>query len=154
MAIAARFRGAAFLGECRMTPEQVSLVQQSFAQVVPIKTAAAGLFYTRLFEIDPSTRPLFGTADMGAQGEKLMATLGIVVKGLSAPETILPAAQALARRHVGYGVTAAQYGSVGAALLWTLGQGLGDAFTPAVAAAWTEAYGLVSGVMLEAAKAA
>ncbi|WP_431284239.1 globin family protein [Humitalea sp. 24SJ18S-53] len=134
-----------------MTPDQLVLVQESFRQVVPIKETAATLFYGRLFEIDPTAKPLFGKADMAEQGQKLMATLGIVVGGLSRPETIIPAAQALARRHVGYGVTEAQYTTVGAALLWTLGQGLGEAFTPEVEAAWTAAYGMVSGVMIAAA---
>jgi nitric oxide dioxygenase len=136
-----------------MTPAQVTLVQDSFAKVVPIKDAAAGLFYGRLFETDPSTKPLFAKADMAEQGQKLMATLAVVVGGLSRPDTVVPAAQALARRHVGYGVTPAQYATVGAALLWTLGQGLGEAFTPEVEAAWTAAYTLLSGVMIEAAQA-
>jgi nitric oxide dioxygenase len=135
-----------------MTPAQVTLVQDSFAKVAPIKEAAAGLFYGRLFEIAPGTRPLFGTADMAAQGQKLMATLGFVVAGLARPETVVPAAEALARRHVGYGVTEAMYGSVGAALLWTLGQGLGEGFTPEVEAAWTAAYTLLAGVMIAAAQ--
>lgn len=135
-----------------MTPAQISLVQDSFAKVVPIRSVAADLFYNRLFETDPSTRPLFGHADMGAQGEKLMATLAVVVQGLTKPEMVIPAAQALARRHVGYGVTAAQYATVGAALLWTLEKGLGEAFTPEVKEAWTAAYTLLSTVMLEAAQ--
>ncbi|MFZ4407929.1 MAG: globin family protein [Paracraurococcus sp.] len=136
-----------------MTPTQVTLVQDSFAKVVPIKEAAAGLFYNRLFEIDPGTRPLFAHSDMAAQGQKLMATLGFVVAGLTRLETVVPAAEALARRHVGYGVTEAHYASVGAALLWTLGQGLGEAFTPEVEAAWTAAYTLLSGAMIAAATA-
>ena len=136
-----------------MTPAQVALVQDSFAKVMPIRNAAAGLFYGRLFELDPATKPLFAKADMAEQGQKLMATLGMVVAGLARPETVVPAAQALAKRHVGYGVTEAQYATVGAALLWTLGQGLGDGFTPEVEAAWAAAYTLLSGVMIDAAKA-
>src|SRR4051812_6884832 len=136
-----------------MSPTQASLVQDSFAKVVPINETAAGLFYKRLFEIDPGTMPLFAGTDMAAQGQKLMTTLGFVVAGLARPDTLVPAAQALARRHVGYGVTEAQYASVGAALLWTLGQGLGEGFTPEVEAAWTAAYTLLAGVMTEAVQA-
>ena len=138
-----------------MTPDEIAGVQASFKQVVPIKDEAAALFYGRLFEIDPTTPPLFAGTDMKEQGAKLMATLGMVVAGLSRPETIVPAAQALAVRHVGYGVTRAQYASVGAALLWTLEQGLGPAaYTPEVAAAWTSAYTLLSTVMIDAAAGA
>jgi len=134
-------------------PTDVTLVKDSFALVVPIREKAAELFYARLFAIDPGTRSLFAKSDMKQQGSKLMAALSMVVGGLDRPETIVPAAENLARRHVAYGVTEAQYGSVGAALLWTLEQGLGPEFTPEVAAAWTAAYGLLSGVMIAAARA-
>lgn len=137
-----------------MTPEQAGLVQDSFRQVVPIREKAAELFYGRLFETDPTTPPLFQGKDMREQGAKLMATLGMVVAGLRRPEEIVPAAQSLARRHLAYGVTEAQYATVGAALLWTLRQGLGEGFTPAVEAAWTAAYTLLAGVMIEAARTA
>ena len=40
---------------------------------------------------------------------------------------------------------------VGAALLWTLEQGLGDAWTPDVAEAWTAAYATLSGFMISEA---
>ena len=134
-----------------MTPDQATLVQDSFRLVVPIKDQAAALFYGRLFELDPGTRPLFAGTDMAEQGAKLMATLGFVVAGLKRPAEVVPAAQALAKRHIGYGVVEAHYATVGAALLWTLGQGLGEAFTPEVEAAWTAAYTLLAGVMIAAA---
>ena len=107
-----------------MTPEQVALVQQSFAKVAPISEQAAALFYGRLFEIAPAVKPLF-RGDIEEQGRKLMGMLGAVVNGLGNIETILPAASALAKRHVDYGVKAQHYEPVGAALLWTLEQGLG-----------------------------
>jgi nitric oxide dioxygenase len=133
-----------------MTPEQVKLVQESFAKVVPISNQAAVIFYDRLFEIAPSVRPMF-TSDMALQGGKLMAMLGAVVNGLGNLESILPAARALAIRHVSYGARAEHYPVVGAALLWTLEKGLGDAWTPEVAAAWTAAYGTLSGYMISEA---
>jgi len=133
-----------------MTPEQVALVQQSFGKVAPIADTAAGLFYNRLFEIAPEVRPLF-PADLTEQRKKLMATLAVVVNGLAKLDAVLPAASALARKHVGYGVTAAHYAPVGVALLWTLEQGLGPAWTPEVKAAWTAAYATLSGFMISEA---
>jgi hemoglobin-like flavoprotein len=133
-----------------MTPDQVAIVQQSFARVAPISETAAVLFYDRLFEIAPSVVPMF-PADMKEQRKKLMATLAIVVGGLSNLETVLPAASALAKRHVSYGAKAEHYPVVGAALLWTLEKGLGDGWTPDVAAAWTAAYGTLSGYMISEA---
>jgi hemoglobin-like flavoprotein len=135
-----------------MTPQQVSDVQASFAKVAPIAPQAAALFYGRLFETAPETRALF-PGDMDAQGAKLMAALALVVNNLDALEAVVPAVQDLAKRHVAYGVRPDHYKLVGAALLWTLEQGLGDGFTPAVAAAWAAAYGTLSEVMITAAYA-
>lgn len=133
-----------------MTPGQVDLVQQSFSKVAPISEQAAQLFYGRLFEIAPEVKPMF-PGDMTEQRKKLMATLAVVVGGLTKLETILPAASALAKKHVGYGVTAAHYTPVGAALLWTLEKGLGPDWTPEVATAWTTAYTTLSGYMISEA---
>lgn len=132
-----------------MTPEQIALVRESFAKVVPIREQAAALFYDRLFAIDPSTRPLF-RGDMKIQGAKLMAAIAAVVKALDRPETMLDDLGALARRHVRYGVRDEHYASVGTALLWTLEQGLGPDFTPPVREAWATAYGLLSSAMIAA----
>src|SRR6202451_1970533 len=133
-----------------MTPEQVNLVQQSFAKVAPISEAAAVLFYDRLFEVAPSVKAMF-PADMTEQRKKLMATLAVVVNGLANLQSILPAASALATRHVSYGARPEHYPVVGAALLWTLEKGLGEAWTPEVAEAWTAAYATLSGYMISEA---
>jgi len=133
-----------------MTPQQIDLVKQSFAKVAPIADQAAVMFYDRLFELAPAVKPLF-PSDMAEQRRKLMATLAIVVNGLSNLETILPAASALATRHVAYGARPEHYPVVGAALLWTLEKGLGDAWTEDVADAWTAAYTLLSGFMINQA---
>ena len=133
-----------------MTPDQVKLVQQSFAKVAPISETAAVLFYDRLFEVAPPVKAMF-PADMTEQRRKLMATLAAVVNGLGDLPSILPAASALAMRHVSYGAKAEHYPVVGAALLWTLEKGLGDGWTPDIAAAWTAAYGMLSGFMISEA---
>lgn len=130
-----------------MTPDQVKAVQKSFSKVAPISEQAAELFYGRLFEIAPEVKPLF-RGDMKEQGRKLMATLGAVVNGLSNLESVLPAASALAKRHVDYGVKASDYNPVGAALLWTLEKGLGADWTPSLAAAWGAAYTTLSEFMI------
>jgi hemoglobin-like flavoprotein len=136
--------------EDAMTPDHVKLVQQSFAKVAPISETAAILFYDRLFEVAPKVKAMF-PADMTEQRRKLMATLAAVVNGLANLESVLPAASALAKRHVGYGARAEHYPVVGAALLWTLEKGLGDDWTPEVAEAWTAAYRTLSGFMISEA---
>ncbi len=129
----------------------IPLVQRTWTMVLPIADQAAVLFYDRLFELDPSLRMMFTSTDMGEQRKKLMQMITVAVKGLDHLDQIVPAVQALGRRHVNYGVTDAHYDTVGAALLWTLEQGLGAAFTPAVHAAWAQTYGTLAAVMKGAA---
>ena len=136
-----------------MTPEQIALVQSSFRSVMPISDQAAEMFYDRLYETNPEVKPMFPT-DMTELRRKLMAALATVVSGLTQPETILPTIKGLGVRHVKYGAEAAHYAPVGAALIWTLEQGLGNAFTDDVRDAWVAAYALLSGVMIEAAEEA
>ena len=136
-----------------MTPAKVQLLQDSFKKIVPIAATAADLFYDRLFTIEPELRSLF-PQNLSQQKNKLMQMLATAVTNLHQMEKILPAVQALGRRHVDYGVTDIHYEIVGEALVWTLEQGLGDDFTPPVREAWTETFLTVSGVMKNAAAAA
>ena len=133
-----------------MNPSHVKLVQESFARVAPISEQAAVIFYERLFEVAPAVKAMF-PADMTEQRKKLMGMLAVVVNGLSNLEAILPAASALATRHVSYGAKPEHYPVVGSALLWTLEKGLGEAWTPDAAAAWTAAYGTLSRYMISEA---
>jgi hemoglobin-like flavoprotein len=135
-----------------MTPAQVAWIRESWTAVEPIQNVAAGLFYDRLFELDPSLRRLFARTDMAQQKKILMQTLTVVVKSLDRLDQLVPAVQALGRRHAGYGVRASHYDTVGAALLWTLGQGLGEAFVPELRDAWAEAYSVLASVMIEASE--
>jgi hemoglobin-like flavoprotein len=138
-------------GTREMTPDSKITVKRSWALVLPIADAAAVLFYNRLFEIDPSTRPLFAHTNPAEQRRKLMLALNLAVEGLDDLDRLVPVIEGLGRRHVAYGVTDGHYHSVGVALLWTLEQGLGAVWTKEMATAWTEAYALLSGVMRQAA---
>jgi hemoglobin-like flavoprotein len=135
--------------DTEMTPESKKLVKDSWEKVEPIQEAAAALFYGRLFELDPALGHLF-RGDMAEQGRKLMQTLTVVVRGLDRLEDLLPAVEALGRRHCGYGVQDSHYETVAQALLWTLERGLGEAFTPATRDAWAQAYDLLATVMKRA----
>lgn len=134
-----------------LTPAKIKLVQDSFAQVEPIAEKAAEIFYSKLFEKDPSLKSLF-KGDMKAQGQKLMSMIATAVNGLKNIDAIVGAVQDLGKRHVGYGVEDSHYDTVGAALIETLEAGLGDAFTPKVKAAWIEVYTLLATTMKDAAK--
>jgi len=129
-----------------LTANDIMLVRACFARVVPIKNAAADLFYDRLFEVAPQLRRIF-PADLRAQKLKLMGMLATAVGGLNDLEALVPKVKALGARHVGYGARAADYNVVGEVLLWTLERGLADAFTPEVRDAWTKVYGVLAATM-------
>ena len=135
-----------------MTPEQIRLVQTTWEMVVPIADQAAVLFYDRLFDLDPELRPLFGRSEMSEQRKKLMQMITVAVRGLDRIGELVPAVEALGRRHVGYHVRESDYDTVGAALLWTLEQGLGGAFTAPVREAWTITYTTLADAMKGAAR--
>jgi hemoglobin-like flavoprotein len=135
-----------------MHPDTIPLVQSTWKQVAAIAPQAAALFYKNLFEADPSLQALF-KGDMEEQGKRLMQMIGAAVGKLTDLDALVPVLQSLGERHVGYGVQASHYATVGGALLKTLEQGLGAAFTPAVKAAWTEVYGVMADVMIKASAA-
>jgi hemoglobin-like flavoprotein len=131
-----------------MNTQQIELVQRTFALAAPLADEIADRFYERLFKLDPSLRPLF-RGSIEQQGAKLMTVLSMAVRSLDRPETILEPVQRLGERHVQYGVKPHHYATVGEALLWTLAQLFGPAFTTEVEEAWTAAYTLLAGVMQE-----
>jgi hemoglobin-like flavoprotein len=133
-----------------MTPEAITVVQESFQQVAAIADQAAEIFYRNLFALDPQLQSLF-PSDMQTQGRKLMQMIGLAVHGLKSPDTLIPAVQALGRRHVAYGVEEKDYETVGKALILTLEQGLGTDFTPQVREAWLATYQLLAETMKQAA---
>ena len=136
-------------GKVTLTLEQKELIRSTWAHVVPILDDVTGLFYGRLFEIDPTTEELFGDANMEEQRKKLMQTLKVAVANIDRLDEIRPALEALGSRHVSYAVRDEHYESVGAALLWALGQGLGEEFTAEAEEAWAELYGHLASIMKE-----
>lgn len=136
-----------------MTPEAIRLVRSTFAQILPVADLAAGLFYDRLFSLDPSLRRLFAS-DLQPQKHALMAALGLVIGYLDRPDELAPVVEKLARRHAGYGVQPADAATVGSALIWTLEQGLGPAFTPAVRAAWSDVFDMLATAIRAATESA
>lgn len=140
-----------------MTPQQIELVKKTWVMVVPIADTAAGLFYGRLFELEPSYRKMFKN-DMTEQGKKLMKTINIAVEALDDVEPLIPTLKQMGADHAGYGVVDRDYNVVGAALLWTLEKGLGDAFSDEVKNAWAAVYEVLADTMksgaAEAEKAA
>ncbi|RYV03560.1 hemin receptor [Shewanella sp. OPT22] len=134
-----------------MNQQQIELIQQSWQQVLPIKLQAAELFYNRLFELDPSLKPMF-KGDIKEQGDKLMLTLTIAINSLTKLETLIPVLENMAIRHIGYGVQDHHYQTVGQALIDTLAKAFGEAFTSELKQAWLTMYNTVADVMINATK--
>ncbi len=132
-----------------MNTQQIQLVQDSWKLVQPIANTAGQLFYGRLFETHPTLQHLF-RGNLEEQIKKLMTMLTVIVNNLTRLEQIIPTAQKLAVRHIDYGVEEEHYAAVGNALLWTLEQGLGEAWNAEIEEAWTTAYQTLSGVMIAA----
>lgn len=133
-----------------MNPTTIHDVQRTFDLITPIADNAASLFYSKLFELDPSLKSMF-KSDMSEQRKKLMQILGVAVSSLNNLEAIVPAVQDLGRRHVKYGVQPQHYNTVAEAILWMLEQTLGAVFTPAVKQSWTEVYTILADTMIAAA---
>lgn len=129
-----------------MTPPQIHLVQRTFALLIPIADTAVMLFYGRMFELDPSLRPLFPT-DMTRQRQKLLDTLAMAVRGLENPDEFVAALRALGQRHATYGVQPAHYQTMNEALIWMLTQGLGKNFSDEMKEAWTAMYQMLVDAM-------
>ena len=127
--------------------DQKITVQDSFRLLENFWGEAAALFYRRLFELDPTLRPLFKVS-IHEQEKKFMDMLRIMVFGLDYPDQLIPALQLLGERHASYGVQPENYGTVETALLWMLDQGLEDQFTPEMKAAWEAVYTRLVEIML------
>jgi len=133
-----------------ISKHQIDRIQESFKKVIPIADTAATIFYDKLFELDPQLQKLF-KSNMGEQGKKLMQTLGVAVGALHELDKVVPVLQNLAVKHIDYGVEEKNYEPVGAALVYTLEQGLGDAFDKELKDAWASLLDLVFSVMKTAA---
>ena len=129
-----------------MNAEQIRLVRETWKLILPMRAAVAELFYSKLFELEPRLRPLF-KSDLERQGEKLIAMLDAAVRGLDHPHVLGPALKDLGQRHVRYGASENDYGTVAVSLLWTLEQSLGAAFTVDAQRAWTDAYATIVAMM-------
>ena len=134
-----------------MSPESERLIRESWEILRPRSDAVASAFYARLFESNPDLKRLFSTTDMTEQRRKLVVMLSEIVRALDRPEVLVSEVADSGRRHVNYGVHDRDYDDVGAALLWAIDQSLGDRSTPAIRAAWREAYDLLAAVMRRAA---
>ncbi len=130
---------------------QIELLETSFQAIAPSGEAFVTDFYERLFMRFPQTRAFFASIDMKEQRKKLLGALALVIHNLRKPEVLTSALKGLGQRHVNYGVRPEHYPIVGAVLLETFADFLGERWTSAYHDAWAEAYKVVCAIMLEGA---
>jgi hemoglobin-like flavoprotein len=130
--------------------DDIVRIRKNWASAIAARDIVGRVFYENLFRIAPATRPLFPET-LDEQGRKLVQTLSWIVDHLDQADDLDAGAEALALRHVGYGVTAQQYDAVGTALIATLQAGLGDDFSKEDEAAWVRVYTDLSQRMISAA---
>ena len=123
-----------------------AIVQQSWTKIIPIRDDAAALFYTRLFELDPSLRSRF-KGDVTEQTRTWGTMVSIAVANLERPFILLPTLYSLGAQQEKNGIQAHHYDIAGIALLDTLQCVLGEAFTPEIRAAWANGYRAITNVL-------
>ncbi|MDX2078497.1 MAG: globin domain-containing protein [bacterium] len=133
-----------------LNPNQIMIVQETYLTFASNAQRTGKLFYDRLFEIDPTLKPLF-KGDIDAQSIKLMQMVGTAVNALRKPSLLTNAVSELGKRHVNYGVKAEHYATVGEALIFAIKSQLKDGFTNDVEAAWRAVYGELARISIEAA---
>ena len=127
-------------------PKATSPIPEGFHTLTPHLTVIGAVKYLNFLKrafnaVEVSITP--------GQAGKLMHMINAAVRKLDDPATLIPILQQLGTRHTGYGVVPSHYATVGAALLKTLEQGLGPAFTPEVKSAWSTVYGFIANVMMK-----
>ena len=132
----------------------VTVLRESFDVVITAAPDLTERFSGELFSRFPHLQPLFGRRSQKAQADMLAQALVAVLEHLEDPRWLTDVLGGLGQKHAGYGVTDEMYGMVGEALLATLAKAAGEAWTPALAGAWTEAYGAIAGLMQAGARQA
>jgi hemoglobin-like flavoprotein len=129
-------------------------LETSFDLIAPSGEELVDIFYARLFEAAPAVEPLFAHTDLRKQKAMLLATLVLLRKSLRDLDAIAPKLRQLGARHVAYGARPEHYPVVAEALLASMAELAGEAWTPDVASAWAGALRLVAAAMLEGAEEA
>jgi NAD(P)H-flavin reductase/hemoglobin-like flavoprotein len=127
------------------------VLKGSWAKVAAFGDDVPLYFYSHLFLGHPEVRSMF-PIQMSGQRDKLVAALGAVVSSVDELDKVVPLLEQLGRDHRRFEVITEHYTAVGASLLAMLKKFLGPLWTPDLADAWVQAYGLVAKVMVSAAE--
>jgi len=123
----------------QLEPEVIDLFPPEVRYKYRDWTADEGVDERNIYE-SPALRKLFS---------KYMNAIGCTVAGLNDFSKLVPMLRALGARHIGYGVSERHWPILGKALMLTLQDVLGDAFTSEVESAWMMVYGFMSSIMIE-----
>ncbi len=133
-----------------VTPEQVALIQSSFAELGPHTSDLSVRFYEHLFEAEPSARTMFST-DPELQEALFAEELSEIVNSISRFDAFVPRTRDLGVRHAAYGVTYEHSETSGRVLQMALADTLGPMFTDECDEAWSLAFRLMAETMMQGA---
>src|SRR5690349_792740 len=100
-----------------MTPETKRLVRESWAAIAGKEDAFAWAFYSDLFDRLPVALGYFAHTTMLQQRERFHQMLAVLVGAIDEPESLREELRALAKRHVGYGISGHDYAPAGESLI-------------------------------------
>jgi hemoglobin-like flavoprotein len=135
-----------------MSPKQ--LIESNLAVVTEVAPDVVARFYAKLFERHPHLQRLFGRRSQGEQERMLTEAILAVVGHMEDAAWLKGVLRPLGAKHVGYGVTEGMYPLVADALVDTLREASGPAWSPEVEQAWSGALGAVAGEMIAGAREA
>ncbi|MFN3317033.1 MAG: globin domain-containing protein [Raineya sp.] len=131
-----------------MTEEQKNLVKQSFPKILAGTLSSSTILYEKLFELVPDAKDLFKNTSLDRQSQMLIAAIGKIVKSIDNWDTVKPDLEAIAARHVNYGLSPEHFVFFGQALMYMFKSSLQDNWTKELEDAWKAVYQNVSEVMI------
>ncbi len=130
----------------KLSPASEAIVKATAGVVAAHAETITKTFYPDMFAAHPELMRVFNKANqaVGEQPKALAASVVAYAVNLIDPDApdFTPVMQRIAHKHVSLGIRAQEYTIVGHHLMKAVGQVLGDAVTPEVAAAWDEVYWL------------
>lgn len=141
-----------------MKPETIAIVKATAPVVKEHGKAITERMYAIAFNERPEYRRFFENTHMKSEAEghkqaaKLAASVYAYASHIDELEKLDDAVENIAKVHVKTRVIAEQYPVIGECLLTAMKDVLGDAATPAVMEAWTEAYDRLAEIFINREK--
>nr|WP_174873332.1 NO-inducible flavohemoprotein [Vogesella oryzae] len=107
-------------------------------------------FYARMFQHNPELKQIFnqGHQQAGSQQQALAMAVAAYAEHIDDPSVLAPVLALVANKHASLGIRAEHYPIVGAHLLASIREVLGEAASDELIAAWAAAYGQLADILI------